>query len=963
MNNAKRITNFKQRALSLLGFCGLGLLLGLQTPYSFAAPSTTLSDNPMILVTPTHPQVLLLLNNSQSMDGNLSGAIMTGALGNYSSTDPGTNGFTPPVSNGYVSGKADYTVNNADNSPSRMNVAKASIKQILSDYASSNDFGLMTVGISDSPVLYNTWVYYMSSPTGGFTFASKPDITNKTTYLNPCYPPIAANISSADCTALAGRYGSDVSTKQYVVAAGSSDGTSTTPGSSDDPQVNDVLYAGSLPSAFVSYSGPHPASPYYSATNTSGFTLAQYNSGGVFEGYNATTPNICDTCWGTSPTNAGYVPYSPEVLYVSRGFGYCNNIYCNNSNIKQGALLVPIAVDSPTRQATFNTLLAPETNNPTSPEIKSNTVNAATAGMLEGAYDYYTNSTSGAGNVAAYTFTGTVAPPSPPPNNKKNNCDTNKYVVLVTDGLPTLDLNGKAWPPLGSLAATGYGVKTTITNGVLTATDNQAVNDTLDRIKTLKDKNILTYVIGMGAGVDAAKNPAAAATLQAMAKAGGTGTYFPAKSPADVSNDMVVILEQIKAANGTTTSAAVNSTNVKTTSNVFQATFDYPDTNNDWTGDLVEYPITNGIVNQKSVGWSAYKLLDKLSWDTDRHIVSFNPSSGKGIPFRWPASNTDYTRINSAQQSLLMTSSSDTLGPSRLSYVRGDQSLEQNKGGSFRNRTHLLGDIANSTPLYVGSPFSPYQDSSYQTFQASASGREPMIYVGANDGMLHAFKASSGQELYAFVPNSVFSNLINLTKPTYNTAHKFFVDGSPSAGDVKFGDGSWHTILTGGLNNGGNSIYAIDITTPPSTTATEADIAKNVLWEYSDTNLGRTYSRPTTALITTGGGPQFVVIFGSGYNNSNGRPYLYILNAQTGVPLTGSPIDLCAGQPITICDPAKANGLSSPAVVLASDGGGAATLVYAGDLQGNLWKVDLTAKTFAGTLVFKATDGSVTPKA
>ncbi|MHB8744846.1 MAG: pilus assembly protein, partial [Sulfuricaulis sp.] len=950
MNNAKRITNFKQRALSLLGFCGLGLLLGLQTPYSFAAPSTTLSDNPMILVTPTHPQVLLLLNSSQSMDGNLSGAIMTGAQGTYTLLP----GFTAPV-DGTASGSAAYTVGGKDNSDSRMNVAKASIKQILSDYASSNDFGLLTLGTAGTPALYNTWVYYMSSPTGGFTFTSTPDITNKTTYPNPCYPPIT--VSSSDCAALAARYGSGVSTQPYFVAAGSSNGESNTPGSSDDPQVNDVLYAGSLPSVFVSYNGPTQGNPY------SYYTLAQYNSGGVFEGYANTTPDIGS--FGTSPTNAGYVPYSPEVLYVSRGFGYYNSV-----NTTQSALLVPIATDSATRQATFNTLLAPETNDPSSGEIKSNAVNAATAIMIKGAYDYYNGKLAGSGS--AYTYSG-IAPPSPPPNNKKNDCDTKKYVVLVTDGLPTWDLAGNAWPPLGSLAAspspTGYGVTApTDSNGaVITtgsgATNNQAVIDAVAQIAALKTKGILTYVIGMGAGVDASKNPAAAATLKAMAVAGGTGTYFPAKSPADVSNDMVVILEQIKAANGTTTSAAVNSTNVKTTANVFQATFDYPDTNNDWTGDLVEYPIANGIVNQKSVGWSAHQLLDKLSWDTDRHIVSFNPSTGKGIPFRWPASNTDYTRINAAQQSLLMTSSSDTLGPSRLSYVRGDQSLGQNKGGSFRNRTHLLGDIANSTPLYVGSPFSPYQDSSYQTFQAAASGREPMIYVGANDGMLHAFKASSGQELYAFVPNGVFSNLINLTKPTYNTAHKFFVDGSPSAGDVKFGDGSWHTILTGGLNNGGNSIYAIDITTPPSTTATEADIAKNVLWEYSDTKLGRTYSHPTTALITTGSGPQFVVIFGSGYNNSDGRPYLYILNAQTGVPLTGSPIDLCAGQPITICDPAKANGLSSPAVVLASDGSGAATLVYAGDLQGNLWKVDLTAKTFAGTLVFKATDGSVTPKA
>ena len=935
MNNANRISRFERHALRMLGFCGLGVFLGLQTLNSVAAPSTTLSDTPMILVTPMHPQVLLLLNNSESMDGNLSGAIMTGASGTY--TIP--TGFTPPVD-----GSANYTVTisgqKQDNSASRMNVAKASIKQILNDYASSNDFGLMTLTISGDPVLYKTWVYYMSPP-GGFTFTSTADTTGGTTYLNPCY-----QITSSDCTALAGRYGSGVSSKVYFVAAGSSDGKSTTPGSSDDPQVNDVLYAGSLPSAFVSYSGPTPANPY------TGYTLAQYNAGSVFEGYANTTPNI--SSFGTSPTNAGYVPYSPEVLYASRGFGYGNSVGSTT-----GTLLVPIATDTTARETTFTTLLAPETNSPTSGEIKSNAVNAATAGMLSSAYNYYTGATPAAPGVSAT---------SPPPNNRNNNCATNKYVVLITDGLPTWDLTGNAWPPLGSLAATGYGVTANIdSNGVLittgtSATNNQAVIDTVNRIKALKDKNILTYVIGMGAAVDDPKS-VAAATLRAMAIAGGTTDYFKATSPADVSNDMVVILEQIKAANATTTSAAVNSGNVKTTSNVFQATFSSQDTNKDWTGDLVAYayPFTGGIGN--TVVWDAQALLDKLNWDSGRRIVTFNPTSGAGIPFRWPASSTDTSLINATQQSQLQPS--DTLGSSRLNYLRGDQSLEQTMG-TFRKRTHLLSDIADSTPLYVGAPSGPYQDPSYQTFEATYNSRDPMIYVGANDGMLHAFCATTttglphctpGAEVFAFVPNGVFNRLINLTQPTYNSAHKFFVDGSPNVGDVQFfSNSSWHTLLVGGLNNGGNSIYALDITTPPSAGDTETTIAKKVLWEYTDSKLGRTFSRPVIARITNSGGlPQSVVIFGSGYNNSDGKPYLYILDAEKGTALFGSPIDLCG---ISLsCDGTKANGLSSPAAI-SPDASGTVTLVYAGDLQGNVWKVDLTASKVAGALVFKAVDGT-----
>lgn len=957
-------------------FFGLVVLIGLRAPSSYSAqpsptptptpspsptpPPVALSDTPLVLVTPAHPQVLFLLTNSQSMDGNLSGAIMTGASGNY--TVPA--GFTPPA-------KPDstlYTVNGVDNSASRMNVAKASLKQILTTYASSNDFGLMTSGTVGDPSLYNTWVYYMSAA-GGFAFTD--DSTNKSAYPNPCYPP-ATGIDSSDCTALAGRYGDVVSSKPYFIAAGPSDGTSKTPGSSDDPQVNDVLYAGSLSSAFVSYGGPTPPSPYWSASNPSGFTLDQYNAGAVCEGYNQTTPFLgrygcpgTSTNWGTSPTNAGYVPFAPEVLYVKRGFGYYNAV-----NTSKSTLLVPVAPDTSTRQGTFNSLLAPETNNPSSGEIKSNAVNAATAVMLQGAYDYYTNSMSSSSGGAAYSYTGTESAPSPPPNNQSNNCDTKKYVVLVTDGLPTLDLKGKAWPPLGSLASApspdGYGVTAPIdpsTGAVITTspggTNNQAVIDAVAQIAALKNKNILTYVIGMGAGVEPKLNPAAAATLKAMAIAGGTGDYFAAKSPADVTNDMVVILEKIQKANASTTSAAVNSTSFQDTSRLYQSTFN----SDDWSGDLLAFDIGSGSLNTNTAkpAWSAGDFLDaaSFSWDTNRRIITINPTitssthpSGTGVPFRWSAT-APATAISATQQTLLMTPSTDTtLGQNRLNYLRGDKSLEQ-PVGSFRKRTHLLGDIANSSPVYVGSPGGPYQDSSYKAFKAIS--RPAMLYVGANDGMLHAFR-SDGKELYAYVPNAVFGKLSKLVQPTYTAAHQFYVDGSPTAGDVYFG-GAWHTILVGGLNNGGSGIYALDITTPPADSDSEATVAANVLWEFTDSKLGQTYSRPTTARIDTGSGGsvnlQSVVIFGSGYNNSDGKPYLYIVNAQDGTLIRR--IDLC-GSAMTGCDTNKPNGLSGPAAV-STDGTGLVTTIYAGDLQGNLWKVDLTASTWTGTRIFQTPAG------
>ena len=98
--------------------------------------------------------------------------------------------------------------------------------------------------------------------------------------------------------------------------------------------------------------------------------------------------------------------------------------------------------------------------------------------------------------------------------------------------------------------------------------------------------------------------------------------------------------------------------------------------------------------------------------------------------------------------------------------------------------------------------------------QQTYANREPVIYAGANDGMLHAFSATTGQELFAYIPNGVFANLIKLTNPYYNQQHHFFVDGSPQASDVQFTDGTWHTVLVGGERAGGSTIFALDVTNP-----------------------------------------------------------------------------------------------------------------------------------------------------
>src|ERR1700733_6625114 len=280
-----------------------------------AAPPIAISQVPLTVTIPAHPQIVLAVANSESMDGNLSGAIMTGSGSiphpllyptaspvNY--TIPG--GFTPPLNPG-TAGQAPYTVTEgallADNSPSRLNVAKAGIAAVLNAYIDSADFALIDYavgGLTES----STWVYQMSNP-GGFTFQNTIPASGEY-ILNPCF---GVNLSagfrvSNNCAQLNAFYPSqNITAQQYMLVSFSS----------DDPSVNDIFYNvfnSDYDPVCIVYNGPHPAPNPFPPQ----FSLGNYESGGVTESYN----NGINSCIGaTGPTNAGFVPYSAQVMYES----------------------------------------------------------------------------------------------------------------------------------------------------------------------------------------------------------------------------------------------------------------------------------------------------------------------------------------------------------------------------------------------------------------------------------------------------------------------------------------------------------------------------------------------------------------------------------------------------------------------------------------------------------------------
>jgi type IV pilus assembly protein PilY1 len=908
----------------------IGLMAALIAAIASGATTPTpvsIAQVPLTVAIPGHPQIVIAIGNSESMDGDLSGAIMTGsgALNSsysllQSSSSPLNytvpSGFTPPANAG-SGGLAPYTSTSGsqliDNSASRLNVAKASISAMLSAYMANADFALLdysTSGLSE----YTTWVYQMSPGTGGFAFTSSP-ITGDRYVTNPCYNYSSLTTSNTiyqDCHAIdtSGDVTGSVSGSRYMQISASS----------DDPEINDVLYAsGSIAPVCLVYGGPNPANPY------SSYTLGQYNSNptSISESYSHEV-NGCAT--ETTPTNAGYVPYTPQTMYVERGFGYGASQSATAASTLVAmttAGATPTATTVATAIAKFTPYLQAETNSTSTTEIKASAGQSALPGLLQGANTYYTSKN----------------PPS------SNGCPAKRYVILLTDGLPTLDLSGHSWPPPGTTSATNWNETVAFnSDGSLNAagTNDQAVIDTINQLAALDSGSspVKTYVIGLGAGVDPTQNPTAANVLKAMAIAGGTGNYYAATSPTALTSDLQGIIVSILTATQSTAAATVSSTPLREGSDAFEAQFTTSDVYQDWTGDLLEYPInpTTGAVNTATGAqvWSAKTQLDAQSY-TSRIISTWDPVALAGTPFEWnPAAAPTGISSTTALGKALSTFTSDTNGSDVLSYLRGNSALEQRNGGTFRNRAHKLGDIVASAPLYIGAPSGTSQTASYFAFAAAHVNRKPMVYVGANDGMLHAFDAATGNERFAFIPNAVFSNLINLVNPYYNASHLYYVNGSPIAADVQFAsDSSWHTVLAGTEGAGGKSVFALDITNA-DTINSEAQLSSDVLWEFTDTDMGLSFSQPQIADTNAG----WLVMFGNGYNSSNQKPILYAVDPQKGTMI--AKVDLCAAKP-TACNTSLANGLSSIAVVPTQGNvTGTDNMVYAGDLQGNVWRIDIS---------------------
>lgn len=306
---------------------------------------------------------------------------------------------------------------------------------------------------------------------------------------------------------------------------------------------------------------------------------------------------------------------------------------------------------------------------------------------------------------------------------------------------------------------------------------------------------------------------------------------------------------------------------------------------------------------------------------------------------------------------------------------------------------NFVRDIIYAGPVVVGPPNRIFNDRDYQEFAKDNVGRQSIVYVGANDGLLHAVALDTGAELFAYVPRPLFSKLAKLTQPGYGSdpPHTNYVDGPIAEGDAYLGAAGWSSVVVGALGAGAQAVYAIRSPNKPSEITPDLH-----LWDFTDQDdpdMGYVFGKPSIVRVRMyDGSTRWVAVFGNGYNSSEddgeraqgcdhgeqdsgstacGQAVLYVVDIETGrliaklVTRRGRGID-----PRHSGEAREPNGLAQPTVVgqVLTDASGTplgggdpiATVAYAGDLFGNLWRFDLTDLPTANTtgkapiLVFQA---------
>ena len=493
-----------------------------------------------------------------------------------------------------------------------------------------------------------------------------------------------------------------------------------------------------------------------------------------------------------------------------------------------------------------------------------------------------------------------------------------------------------------------------------------------------KTKGIQTFVIGFHTG--------GGSNYTKLAKAGGTYPDSPLYS-SNWQHLYETLSSYIRQAisSSLTFTAPVIMPDIKSGDHIYQSTFTYKK-NHQWKGKLTKYQLKSDGTIGNSI-WEAGKKLDAKS-EPSRQIWTI--ANNMGIS----TSLNNFTTSNlSGLKNLIWENSgkspTDTEGTDLINFVRGLDAYDEDADSNSTEKRWKLGDIYHSRLTVVGVPnadttndinkadteaYYRYQKN-YANFKGGnrcgigCPSRKEMVYVGANDGMLHAFDSKTGAELWAFIPPTMLQSLRNMVSAKANSSHSIYgVDGSPVVKDIYYGN-RWRTVLLAGMGRGGYGYFALDITNPNSPSflfafqndavnkqiyhwddsgnRTDLGYAVNIPAEYDYSKLGEAWSTPTIMAMPYGSTRKWVAVFGAGFNGGVNTDYgsaVYVIDLEDKGKVLKK-IDLTdVSNNIANAVPATLTAITPDTTSKAKYKG---AMFYFADLEGKFWKLNLTDK---GTL-------------
>ncbi|MFN4237038.1 MAG: pilus assembly protein [Vogesella sp.] len=390
------------------------------------------------------------------------------------------------------------------------------------------------------------------------------------------------------------------------------------------------------------------------------------------------------------------------------------------------------------------------------------------------------------------------------------------------------------------------------------------------------------------------------------------GRFVAAANPDEFRQGLLDALNEITQMSGSQAAGGMSQQVYTDGALYFQAGFD----SDNWTGSLQAFKLVKSG-STVTVGAPLWNAADRLSKGKNRIILMGGGGSGnQARPFTW-----------SDLQAARLTTNLDS---NLVSYLRGNGDGE---GRYYRMRTTLLGDIVGSAPVYVGAPSAKL---------STAKNRPAMVYVGANDGMLHAFDANTGEERFAYIPSSLLPHLKKLSEKTYPEQHRYYVDGLNTVAEATGQDDNrLATYLAGTLGRGGEAMYLLDITHPDLVREDSNAAASLLRWEFGSqhsAHMGKQHGLSPQILRLNDG--KDYVLAPNGYNSKQGSASLFILPVRGDISSWSEGSNYWRLQ----AAPGGGNGLSD-ITPYDLDNNGTIDLVYAGDRLGNLWRFDLSAKT------------------